>query len=233
MTAAARVDTGRRAMLAKVHLAKKELGLADDVYRPLLERVTGFTSSSACTDAQLGRVLDEFKRLGWTPRQAGANPKKDRAPHPTSRAADHPSAKKARALWISLHQLGVVRDPSERALEAFAARQLGVERLQWADQGLTYKLIEALKAMAERGGWAQCDSLQELKARLVEAQWRVLVGLGVVPDLQGDEMLEWLRRRRIVPEVAELTGVPAAHLDEVIQSMGVQIWKAKRQLGQA
>ncbi len=61
----------------------------------------------------------------------------------------------------------------------------------------------------------------------------MLVGLGVVPDLQGDEMLEWLRRRRIVPEVAELTGVPAAHLDEVIQSMGVQIWKAKRQLGQA
>src|SRR3546814_16890334 len=51
--------------------------------------------------------------------------------------------------------LGVVRDPSESALEAFAARQLNVEQLQWADQGRVYKLIEALKAMAERAGWSQ------------------------------------------------------------------------------
>ena len=56
---------------------------------------------------------------------------------------------------VSLHQLGVVRDPSEGALESFGRRQLGVDRLQWADEGQAYRLIEALKAMAERAGWDQ------------------------------------------------------------------------------
>jgi hypothetical protein len=64
-------------------------------------------------------------------------------------------ALKARAMWISLHQLGAIDNPSEQALEAFAKRQLGVEKLQWANQQLGFKLIEALKAIAERHGWHQ------------------------------------------------------------------------------
>ncbi|MDP1964000.1 MAG: hypothetical protein Q8K93_17570, partial [Reyranella sp.] len=53
---------------------------------------------------------------------------------------------------------------------------LGVERLQWADQGLVYKLIEALKAMAERAGWSQDlagvdprDQVAVLRERLAAA----------------------------------------------------------------
>jgi hypothetical protein len=95
--------------------------------------------------------------------------------------ADHQAAKKARALWLSLWNLGEIRDPSETALEAFARRQLKVERLQWADQGQTYKLIEALKAMAERAGWPQQldvthagQEIEVLKRRLLLAQVRLL-----------------------------------------------------------
>ncbi len=77
-------------------------------------------------------------------------------------------------MWISLHQLGVVRDPSEAALERFGARQLGVERLAWAGGSEGYRLIEALKAMAQRAGWDQAtpglsdpqEIEGELKARL-------------------------------------------------------------------
>lgn len=140
-------DPRRRAMLAKVHLAKKELGLDEETYRAVLVRKTGHESAASCSEAQLGGVLDEFKAKGWKPATAG----KLKGAKP----ADHPVAKKARALWISLHQLGEVRDPSERALERFAARQLGVDRLQWADQSQGYRLIEALKAMAGRAGWIQ------------------------------------------------------------------------------
>ena len=74
---------------------------------------------------------------------------------------------------VSLHQLGVVRDPSEGALESFGRRQLGVDRLQWADEGQAYRLIEALKAMAERAGWKQdvgtltgADAAEVLERRL-------------------------------------------------------------------
>lgn len=160
------VSDARRAAIAKVKIAQKELGLDDDTYRDVLEAVTGRRSAADCTDAQLGRMLEHFQSKGFKAKPSAKG------------AADHPAAKKARAMWISLHQLGAVRDPSERALEAFARRQLRCERLQWADQGLTYKLIEALKAMAEREGWPQGlqgdDDMVTLKRRLVRAQAKKL-----------------------------------------------------------
>lgn len=162
----------RRAAVVKVQIARKELGLDEDTYRAMLERITGRTSSAACTDDQLGAVLDEMKAKGWKPRvvAGGRSGRSARRPAP----AASPVARKARALWISLHQLGVVRDPSEAALERFAARQLGVERLVWASASHGYRLIEALKAMAQRAGWNQAtvgladpEAIErELKARL-------------------------------------------------------------------
>jgi phage gp16-like protein len=165
-------------MLAKVHLAAKELGLQEDARRDVLARITGFRSSADCTDAQLDAVLVEFKRLGWTPKPSGAAPRMGTAPvSKTVRRADHPAAKKARALWISLHQLGVVRDRSEKALESFARRQLKIDRLQWADPSQCFRLIEALKAMAGRAGWSQDLAMVKedrqvfmLRARLANAQ---------------------------------------------------------------
>lgn len=169
MTAAARsntLDPARRGMIAKVKIAQKELGIDDDTYRAMLERLTGKRSAADCDFAQLGKVLDELKVKGWTPKVV-AGGRMGTAPILSKPArADHPAARKARALWISLHQLGLVRDRRESALEAFAARQLKVERLQWADQGQVYKLIEALKAMAERAGWSQAGDLAEIQDRL-------------------------------------------------------------------
>lgn len=156
----------RRAMLAKVHVAKKQLRMTDDDYVAVLLRETGRTSAGDCTQAELHRLIGAFERLGF---DAKARP---RGPRP----ADHPAARKARALWISLGLLGAVRDPSEKALESFARRQIGCDRLQWANQALVYKLVEALKAMAERHGWSQSVEgvsplavATVLKRRLVEA----------------------------------------------------------------
>lgn len=178
MTALAFQSSDRRSLLAKVHLGAKDLGLDDGTRRDLLERITKRRSSADCTDAQLIQVLAEYRRLGWSPTGAkpvkapGVSTKPRRSP-----AAAHPVAKKARAMWISLHQLGAVRDPSEKALEAFGKRQLGVDRLQWADQSQGFRLIEALKKIAERAGWSQDLSQIKperhvwcLKARLANAQ---------------------------------------------------------------
>lgn len=177
----AKFDAGnqhRRSMLAKVHIAKKTLGLSDDDYVAVLIRVAGRESAGDCTAAELDKILKHFEAKGFS---AKARPK---GPRP----AEHPSAKKARALWISLGLLGAVRDPSERALEAFACRQLGCARMAWADQGRVYKLIEALKAMAERAGWSQ--SIEGLNAqampvvlrrRLCEALLGKLWAAGLVP----------------------------------------------------
>lgn len=163
--------SGPRACVIKVKIAAKDLGLDDDTYRTILNRITGQTSATQCTDAQLGRVLDEMKAKGWKPK---AGPKSAaKGARRTHQPAQSPLALKARAMWISLHQLGEVRDPSEAALEAYGRRMLGVDRLQWAVPSQSAALIEGLKAIAERAGWSQdtaglapAERVPVLKARL-------------------------------------------------------------------
>ncbi|MEL7838358.1 MULTISPECIES: gp16 family protein [Citromicrobium] len=135
----------RRSMIAKIHVARSQLRMEEDDYRQIVFDASGKTSSADCSDAQLEAIIDALKQRGFKPL-----PRKG-----AQRGAQHPVARKARALWISLHQLGAVRNESEAALESFAKRQLGCERLDWARQSDGYRLIEALKNMAEREGWAQ------------------------------------------------------------------------------
>lgn len=160
-------DDGERVRLLKlVHVAVRKLGLEDADYRAILRRVADVDSAKDCSVPQLRRLMLEFRRLGFGD---------ERGQTIRANLAGHPTARKARALWISLHALGVVDDPSERALEALGKRQLGVDRLHWADQSQGARLIEALKAMAERAGWSQQlpartanrDAGRILKVRLV------------------------------------------------------------------
>lgn len=175
-----RRDQRRRGLLAKVHIAKKQLGLADDDYRAIIFQHCGQMSAANATEAQLEMIVRHFAQRGFKA-TAKAVPGR-RAP-----AADFPAARKARALWLSLHQLGAVRNPSEQALEAFAKRQLGCDQWRWSDQGMSYRLIEALKAMASRHGWEVGDGrhakLIGSKFRLLKAILAKLVASGVAhPD---------------------------------------------------
>lgn len=203
-------DNGRRALLAKVHLAKKDLRLDDDTYRDILERETGRRSSAECTVRELEHLVAHFRAQGFVPKAiAGGRP--NSAVQRGPRRADHPVAKKARALWISLHQLGVVENASEQALEAFAKRQLGVERMQWMDQGLGFKLIEALKAMAEREGWSQ--DLGGIEKKL---QIRIL-----------KVRLAWAQAKRL-GERFSAEGLSERDLDMAIAAYAERIWEARR-----
>ena len=40
-------------MIAKIHLAKNQLGLDDDTYRSIIRQAVGKDSSTKCTDKQL------------------------------------------------------------------------------------------------------------------------------------------------------------------------------------
>lgn len=168
----------RRSLIAKVHIAQKQLGLTEDDYRDILFDVAGRRSAGDCTEGELIKLVKHFESRGFTGKvKPGA-----------AKPADHPFALKARALWISLHQLGAIDNPSEQALEAFARRQLGVAKLQWADQALAYRMIEGLKGMAERAGWSQDlakvkpeAKLIALKRRLVDAILAKMKAEGVVP----------------------------------------------------
>ena len=209
----------RRAMLAKIHLAKKSLQLDEDDYRNILMQETGRGSSGDCTEAELERVLGRFQALGWKPLpKAGGNT--------GARPAQHPMARKARALWISLYHLGEVRSPKESALEAFAKRQLGCERLVWAKQSEGYKLIEALKAMAEKGGWPQVDAngnawtVMKLKENLCEAILLKLKAKGVAREDWTLDIAAW---RLCGIDTAGEGPITAEGYDAIAHALGKQL----------
>lgn len=160
-----RANQRQRAMFAKINIARQQLGLHEDDYRQMLFEATGQTSLKACSDRQLESMLKLLEAKGFRAVAKGGGPAQAR----------HPMARKARALWISLHQLGVVHNPSEHALEAFAARQLKCEKLVWARQSDAYRLIEALKSMAMRAGWLMHDPLT-MKPLSALGQQSALVG---------------------------------------------------------
>ncbi|WP_425230227.1 gp16 family protein [Sphingomonas sp.] len=210
----------RRAMLAKVHIAKVQLGLADDDYRAVLMRVAGRTSAGDCTDRELADLLAEFKAKGFSAevrRPGGA------------RSADHPVARKARALWIGLGCIGAIADPSEAALEAFARRQLGCVKLQWANQAHGSRLIDALKAIAERHGWSQ--SLAGIKPgmhalvlsrNLVDALVAKLKATGLIP---ADWSVQRIAFDLTGIELSAIFGAPE-ELHRLAAALGVKLREA-------
>ncbi|MCA1975071.1 MAG: regulatory protein GemA, partial [Caenispirillum sp.] len=169
----------RGQLIGKIHVAKAQMGLDEETYRALLQRVTGQTSSKACSISELESVVRECVNLGWTPKRT--TPARSGKARPMA-ASD--VAAKARALWLSLWHLGVVRDPSESALTAFCERQTGMADLAWVrDQKQAVRLIEALKKMAARAGvdWGATTGGGGDRERVMLAQVKILKAAGAVP----------------------------------------------------
>lgn len=150
----------RRAMIAKIQIARKDLAMEEDDYRQIVFNQTGRTSLKEANPGELDAVLKVMVSKGFRPLpKAGSG-----------RAAQHPVAGKARALWISLYQLGEVHNSGEAAFEAFACKQLGCDKLVWARQSDGFKLIEALKSWAERSGWRQTDPVSGARLTVLQLQ---------------------------------------------------------------
>lgn len=139
-------STDRRAKLIRlIHVAKRELGLDDDTYRTLLRSASGgLDSTASMNEPQLQAVLNQAKRSGFAVRSSSPG-------KPARRLDTSPEAKKVRALWLFLHHLKAVRDPSEQALAAYCKRIAKVDDLHWAASGQMVTLIETLKKWALRG----------------------------------------------------------------------------------
>lgn len=110
-----------RQLLAKVHIAKKELGLDDEVYRAILRRLTGQESAKGLTVRELDTVLVEFQRLGWEPKAATEKPK---------RSSDK-RIRKIWAIWGELCRRGETHTPTKAGLRAFVQNRTGVSDPEW------------------------------------------------------------------------------------------------------
>ena len=143
--------SNRQRLIRLIHVAKRDLSLDDDTYRSILLRFGGKESSSDLTVPKLEQVLEHLKRSGFKVRSKGkaAKPKAVQA-KPSRPLALDAESKKIRALWLFLHELGAVKNPSEEALAAYVKRIAGVDALQWISGEQAERLIETMKKWAMR-----------------------------------------------------------------------------------
>lgn len=127
--------------LAKIHIAKAQLGLDDDTYRAILARVAGVRSAKDLLPRQIGAVIAEFERLGWVPKVA---PK-------TRRAAPNPVAERRKLVSKIEAFLAEAARPWAYA-DAMALRMFKVERVEWCDSDQLHRMIAALAYDAKRKG---------------------------------------------------------------------------------
>lgn len=134
----------RTSLIKLIHVARRELGLDEETYRTVL-RTTGKAESTKEMDVPaLMRVVEHLKRAGFKVRSSKPSVGKAR-PMTIS-----PAASKVRALWLFLHHLGAVRDPSEAALATYVKRIAKVDDLRWLPGDKVDPLIESLKKWAMR-----------------------------------------------------------------------------------
>ena len=157
----------RKTLIAKIHIAKKDLALCEESYRGLLERVTGKDSCASLTVPQLKKVEQEFKNYGWKPKRS---PKRAGS----RRISGGPEQGKIRALWLSLYHLGEIHDPTEAALAKFAKRTVKVDDLNWLSHKKADTLIKALRGWCERVGWKPQSNPLKDKLSLINRQFEIL-----------------------------------------------------------
>jgi phage gp16-like protein len=131
----------RLQLIRLIHVAKRDLAMDDDAYRAMLRRIGNKESASELSQSKLEQVLEHMKRSGFKVRSKGK---------PSRPLAQDGEARKVRALWLLLHELGAVTNPSEEALAAYAKRITGVDALQWLGGAKAERLIETLKKWAMR-----------------------------------------------------------------------------------
>ncbi|QLG93349.1 regulatory protein GemA [Pseudomonas yamanorum] len=136
---AAPSNPNRLRLIKLIHVARRELRMDDDTYRLLLAGMTGLDGATSTADLSvpnLLRVLEQLKLRGFKVRPNN---------QPKRPLADDVQSKKIRSLWLTLHKLGAVRDPSEAALAKFVLSMTRVSALQWLTTAQASRVTENLK----------------------------------------------------------------------------------------
>ena len=130
----------RNGLIRLIQVARRDLSLDETNYRAILFAQGGNESLAAMPIDGMKKVLDYLKAQGFKVRTT----KTDR------KQATGKDASKVRALWLFLHELGAVRDPSEAALTAYVQRIAKVDDVQWMRGGRVEFVIETLKQWCMR-----------------------------------------------------------------------------------
>lgn len=135
----------RRKDLAKIHIAKKQLGLDDVSYREMLQTVAGVDSAAHLTAAGRRDVLAHLRKAGFRSKS-----KKKHFPGRPKMSGLEGTGKEAMLRKIEAYLAEAKRPWSY--VHAMAKRMFKIERVQWCHPGQLHKIISALEYDARRHG---------------------------------------------------------------------------------
>ncbi len=119
--------------LAKIHIAKKELALADEAYRDILFVNFQTWSAKDLTNQQARQLLELFRAKGWKSKPGRGQQGKSRFITVKSGPAAK-QQKKVLALWNALgYDMG--------ALHGRVKKQFGVDRFEWLEDGQALHIL--------------------------------------------------------------------------------------------
>ncbi|MDX7717350.1 gp16 family protein [Aeromonas caviae] len=149
----------RTRLIRLVQVGRRSLGLDEETYRELLVQQSGKRSAAELTLQELDKVLLAMKGAGFKPTvKRAANGGKPKRLSP-ARGASTKTAEIGviRAIWITMHRHGLLRDGSETALNHYVERQtvrinkgIGVAEVAWLSDALAYPVLESLKNWHKR-----------------------------------------------------------------------------------
>ena len=130
-------------LLAKIHIAKKELGLDEETYREVLNSECGVRSAKFLSNEQAFKVIRRFKDSGWL--------SKSKAKKYDDQKGDIYSAtpgqkRKIEVMWHDLYR----GNEETKHLRQFLFNHFKVSDIRFLDKDKAYDVIEALKAMQRR-----------------------------------------------------------------------------------
>ena len=144
----------RNRLIQLIHVGKRELSLDEELYRSVLKELTDKTSCSKMNMDELKQVLEHFKAVGFTIKKKSVA----KRAIPKSYRSVSPESGKIRAIWITMHQQGFVRDSSEQALDNYISRMLNRKKLggnisfhcQFLNSSQAVKILEIIKNWHKR-----------------------------------------------------------------------------------
>lgn len=123
----------RKRELTLIHLAKAQLGMADDAYRAMLFAVARVNSAADLDFAGRKRVMEHLQNCGFRKKSSG-----------TGGGRHAPQIAKVRALLIAMGRL-----PDSYA-DSIAMRMWQIKRFVWLDAQQLHALIAALAIEQQR-----------------------------------------------------------------------------------
>ena len=135
----------RRRLLARIHCAKKDLGLRDGDYRALLESETGARSCADLDLPALARVDRRLRDIGQL--KPAPAPKRETE----AKRSKRPEVRRIWAIWYSLGRAGALRVKDWRVgLRSWTREHFGVDDPEFLNRRQANRAVQQLQQWERR-----------------------------------------------------------------------------------